>query len=54
MVLTILWIWIAKCCFLVILKYKNSNFEQNLKSLKTKKAGAYDVIYLTIVAMETK
>ena len=28
-------------------------FEQNLKIWKSKRAAAYDVIYLTIVAMET-
>ena len=28
-------------------------FEQNLKISKSKMAAAYDVIYLTIVAMET-
>ena len=28
-------------------------FEQNLKILKSKKAATCDVIYLTIVAMET-
>ena len=38
---------IAKCCFLVILKYNNSNLN------KTQYGAACDVIYLTIVAMET-
>ena len=28
-------------------------FKQNLKILKSKMAAAYDVIYLTIVAMKT-
>ena len=34
----------------VVQKWK---FEQNLKIWKSKKAAAYDVIYFTIVAMET-
>ena len=37
-------------CQFVVQKWK---FEQNLKKLKTKMETACDVIYLTIVAMET-
>ena len=38
---------IAKCCFLVILKYNNSNLN------KIQDGAACDVIYLIIVAMES-
>ena len=34
-------------------KVQKWKFEQNLKIWKFKRAAAYDVIYLTIVVMET-
>ena len=39
--------------FSPLCEVQKSKFEQNLKIWKPKMTSAYDVIYLTIVAMET-
>ena len=49
----ILWISTAKCCFSRQSEAQKWKFEQNLKIWKSKMAAACDVIYLTIVSMET-
>ena len=44
----------AKCCFLVIIKYYNWDLNKIWKLLrKAKMAAACAVIYVTMVAMET-
>ena len=50
--LTILWIPIAKCCFLTIFSVQ-FEYEKIMKIWKAKMAAASDVIYMVVLDMKT-